>query len=274
MLLTGLNSAIAALSPFALSRETAQSAPLAEPRKDGNDAGANRVRESAGQRDRVELSLQAREASQRTQATQTAPPDPTVSRADSNGDGSGHPAKADNASQAAKPRTANGEPLNDEQTKQLEKLKQRDREVHTHEQAHKNTAGPYARGGAQFDYQQGPDGKRYAVGGHVNIDTSPVRGDPQATIQKMQVVRRAALAPADPSSQDRQVAAQASQTIAQAQQELRQQRTEPGSPGSSDPPENNSESSRNPRSDAAIASFTTAHDTSNETVGSLIDLIG
>ena len=56
--------------------------------------------------------------------------------------------------------------------------------------------------------------------GEVSIDKSPVRGDPQATIEKMQQVRRAALAPAQPSGQDRQVAAEARRAIQQARAKL------------------------------------------------------
>ena len=109
--------------------------------------------------------------------------------------------------------------LSDEETQQVEKLKARDREVRTHEQAHLAAAGPYARGGPTYTYQQGPDGQRYAIGGEVQIDTSPVPGDPEATIAKARVVRNAALAPAEPSSQDRAVAAAASQMEQQARAE-------------------------------------------------------
>src|SRR5699024_619486 len=69
-------------------------------------------------------------------------------------------------------------------------------------------------------YQRGPDGNQYAVGGAVSIDISPVEGDPQATIEKMRQVRAAAMAPAQPSGQDRTVAAQAMQIMLQAQSEL------------------------------------------------------
>ena len=79
--------------------------------------------------------------------------------------------------------------------------------------------GQYA-GAVQYDYDRGPDGRLYAVGGEVGIDTAPIPGDPQATIEKMEQVRRAALAPAEPSGQDRSVAAQAGQAIAQARAEL------------------------------------------------------
>jgi hypothetical protein len=103
-------------------------------------------------------------------------------------------------------------------------LKMRDQEVRAHEQAHLAAAGAYARGGIRYDYQTGPDGQKYAVGGSVGIDTSPVKGDPQATLQKAMIVQRAALAPAQPSPQDMRVAAQASQMMMQAQSELQAQR--------------------------------------------------
>ncbi|MEH6493666.1 putative metalloprotease CJM1_0395 family protein [Halopseudomonas sp.] len=102
---------------------------------------------------------------------------------------------------------------------EIRELAARDREVRTHEQAHMAVGGQYA-GAVQYDYDRGPDGRLYAVGGEVGIDTSPIPGDPQATIEKMEQVRRAALAPAEPSGQDRSVAAQAGQAIAQARAEL------------------------------------------------------
>jgi hypothetical protein len=105
-------------------------------------------------------------------------------------------------------------------------LKARDREVRTHEQAHLSAAGAYATGGINYNFQTGPDGQKYAVGGSVGIDTSPVSGDPEATIQKMQVVQRAAMAPAQPSSQDFKVASQAAQLAAQARGELQAERSD------------------------------------------------
>jgi hypothetical protein len=102
----------------------------------------------------------------------------------------------------------------------LTKLKTRDQQVRAHEQAHLAASGGYAKGGATFSYEQGPDGQLYAVGGEVGIDTSPVKGDPKATIRKAAIIRAAAEAPMDPSSQDRMVAAQAGQMSAQAQREL------------------------------------------------------
>jgi hypothetical protein len=113
--------------------------------------------------------------------------------------------------------------LTEEEQQQVEELKAADREVRSHEQAHLAAAGPHAKGGPTFTYQTGPDGRQYAVGGEVSIDVSPVPGDPEATIRKAQMVRAAALAPADPSAQDRAVAATATQMEAQAQMELQQQ---------------------------------------------------
>jgi SprA-related family len=101
-------------------------------------------------------------------------------------------------------------------------LRQRDQEVRQHEQAHLLVAGPYAKGAPSYTYATGPDGQRYAVGGEVPIDLSSVPGNPQATLQKALTIRRAALAPTDPSTTDQAVAAKATTLAAQAQQELLQ----------------------------------------------------
>ncbi len=114
--------------------------------------------------------------------------------------------------------------LTQDEARESKELQARDREVRAHEAAHKNAAGSLAKGGAQFSYETGPDGRRYAVGGEVNIDTSKVDGDPEATIRKAQQIRRAANAPADPSGQDRSVAAQAANMEAEARQELNEKR--------------------------------------------------
>lgn len=116
--------------------------------------------------------------------------------------------------------------LSQEELKQIAELKSRDQEVRAHERAHMMVGGSLVRKGASYQYQTGPDGQRYAVGGEVSIDTSAVSGDPSATIRKMQQVKRAALAPAEPSGQDRAVAASAAQTEAAARQELLQLTTE------------------------------------------------
>jgi len=120
--------------------------------------------------------------------------------------------------------SSNKEELTEEDLKKIEELKKRDAEVKAHEQAHQSAAGSLSNGATSFDYETGPDGKRYAVGGEVSIDISKVAGDPQATIEKARQIRRAALAPADPSGQDRQVAAQAVKMETEASQELSSQK--------------------------------------------------
>lgn len=114
--------------------------------------------------------------------------------------------------------------LSEEEQREVDELSRRDREVRTHEQAHKAAAGQYG-GAISYEFQTGPDGKRYVSGGSVPIDVSPAE-DPRATIQKMRQVRGAALAPAEPSSADRQVAAQAQRQLAEAQRELATEKRE------------------------------------------------
>jgi hypothetical protein len=103
--------------------------------------------------------------------------------------------------------------------KLIRSLSQRDREVQAHENAHSAVGGQYA-GSANYTYQRGPDGVNYAVGGEVPIDVGIIQGNPQATLEKMKLVQRAALAPAEPSSQDRKVAAIAVQQANQARAEI------------------------------------------------------
>ena len=108
-----------------------------------------------------------------------------------------------------KEKGSNSQELSYDEKKRVQELKKIDREVRTHEQAHLAAAGGLSRGGASFTYTKGPDSKRYATGGEVSIEISPVDGNPKETIRRMQQLRRAALAPADPSGQDRSVAAKA-----------------------------------------------------------------
>ena len=108
--------------------------------------------------------------------------------------------------------------LTPEEQAVVDELRKRDAEVRAHEMAHVAAAGGLA-GAPSFSYQTGPDGKRYAVGGSVSIDTSG-GADPEDTIAKAQRIRAAALAPADPSGQDRAVAAKASQMESSARAAL------------------------------------------------------
>lgn len=110
---------------------------------------------------------------------------------------------------------ATGLRLTPEQKKEVEELKKRDQEVRIHEQAHMTAGGDLASP-ASYTTTKGPDNKSYATGGEVQINVSPEEGNPEKTIEKARKIRSAALAPANPSSQDMQVASQANQMEAQA----------------------------------------------------------
>jgi len=113
-----------------------------------------------------------------------------------------------------------GVDLSPDAKKKIAELAQVDQAVRAHEAAHMAAGGGLVRGGAAYSYQRGPDGKNYAVGGEVSIDTSPVADNPAATLQKAQQIKAAALAPADPSPQDRKVAAMASAMALKAAADL------------------------------------------------------
>ena len=115
--------------------------------------------------------------------------------------------------------------LTDAERRKVAALKARDRQVREHERAHQIAGGHYASS-PTYRTVRGPDGKTYAVGGEVRIDTSVVPNNPEATIRKMQTVKRAALAPQEPSSADRAVAAEADAKIVRARQEIQERKIE------------------------------------------------
>lgn len=140
-------------------------------------------------------------------------------KTEANNDTTQAPSKS--TSPASSNTNASGVNLNDpEVVKVISQLESRDREVRIHEQAHAAVGGQYVTSGPSYTYQTGPDGKRYAVGGNVGIDVSPIPNDPQATLAKARQVIQAAMAPAEPSSQDYAVAQSAQAMMQQAQQEL------------------------------------------------------
>lgn len=116
--------------------------------------------------------------------------------------------------------------LSVEDQRRLEDLKAADRNARAHEQAHRAAGGQYIRGGPYYQFERGPDGRLYAVTGEVTIDVSEIADDPAANARKMAQVRRAALAPRDPSPQDRRVAAQASASEARSRTDALRQRFE------------------------------------------------
>jgi hypothetical protein len=112
--------------------------------------------------------------------------------------------------------------LSDEEQAQVAKLKQIDAKVRAHERAHAAVGGAHA-GAPSYTYTRGPDGQMYATGGEVAIDIS-AENDPEATLQKATQIAAAALAPADPSGQDRAVAAAAAQLRLEALAQIREEK--------------------------------------------------
>ncbi len=115
------------------------------------------------------------------------------------------------------------EKVEQQELEQTRELAQRDREVRTHEQTHASIGGQYASS-PSYTYERGPDGRLYAVAGEVKIDTSPVPNDPEATIEKAEIIQRAALSVAEPSGADRAVAAEARVMAVEARAELAKQK--------------------------------------------------
>jgi hypothetical protein len=121
-----------------------------------------------------------------------------------------------------KERFSQTEDLTQQEQKEVKRLKLRDAKVRAHELAHVAAGGGVVNGGAHYEYTLGPDGKRYVVEGYVSIDVS-AENNPETTIRKMQQVRKAALAPAEPSATDRAVAAKAARVEAKARSEMREE---------------------------------------------------
>ena len=162
------------------------------------------------------------------------------------------------------------EALSEEDQRKVDELENIDRKVKVHEHTHLAAAGGYARGGAQFQYVSGPDGDRYAVAGHVNMDTGR-EDSPEATLRKAQTVRKAALAPADPSSADRQIAANMAQMAEEARSQIAEEArsqiasgTKASSEGSTNPESSEDSQSTEASSKEPSSEKTSASDVSKE----------
>ena len=124
-------------------------------------------------------------------------------------------------------RALNGKELTEQEIKQVDKLKSREKEVITHELRHQSVGGQYASA-PSYGKEKGPDGRSYITDGSVQISVSE-ESTPEKTISKMQQVYAAALAPAEPSSADRSVAAKAKSIEASARAELAEEKAQEAS---------------------------------------------
>ncbi|MDY6124226.1 MAG: putative metalloprotease CJM1_0395 family protein [Campylobacter sp.] len=109
-----------------------------------------------------------------------------------------------------------------EEQRIVSELQAADTNVRAHEAAHM-AAGGGLTSPASYTYERGPDNKMYAVAGEVGISTSE-GNTPQESLNKAQTIRRAALAPADPSPQDLKVAAQAASMEMNARAQIMQEK--------------------------------------------------
>ena len=208
--------------PTEMARREATRRDLFEPVKESEKSGAEKALlsdEKARQAGSSNAPVNLYDANGKDNETQQAIAGRQQRSSDEQQSSDGQPGDEQNPQQEAKQQQQE-----QQEQQEVQQLQSRDQEVRSHEQAHAAVGGRYA-GAPSYSYGLGPDGKQYAVGGEVQIDVAPVAGDPQATVQKMQQVRAAALAPAEPSAADRRIAAQAAQQQVQAQAELVQQNT-------------------------------------------------
>lgn len=147
--------------------------------------------------------------------------------------------------------TGTNQELTPQEQQQLAELKQTDAQVKAHEHAHKSTAAGLTTSGPNYEYETGPDGKKYAVAGDVNVSYQK-SSDPEVNLKNAQQLKAAALAPADPSSQDRKVAMQADREIAKARQEIMEE-------------QNQTEEEEETSATSAAGSMTPASETESDT---------
>ncbi len=117
------------------------------------------------------------------------------------------------------------EELSRKEQQAVRELQVRDRQVRAHEQAHVAASGRIAVSAPHYEFETGPDGRQYVVGGSVNYNM-PASGSAEDKLLLAQQLRRMAMAPADPSPKDRATAAKATGKEARARQEIREEEAE------------------------------------------------
>ncbi|WP_338588758.1 putative metalloprotease CJM1_0395 family protein [Shewanella khirikhana] len=181
-----------------------------------NREAANREAEAAQREQQAQADKQQKDAARREQLSKMF--EDTAARS------STEPSRSDTEDDArAKANAQREAQAMAREAMEVRQLEARQEEVHAHERAHAAVGGQYARS-PNFEYEVGPDGKRYATGGEVSIDIAPVHGNARATINKMQQVYAAAMAPVNPSQADLMVAAEALRKINTAKESLVEER--------------------------------------------------
>lgn len=130
---------------------------------------------------------------------------------------------------AALPANSKHSGLTPEQVRTVEALQRRDSAVRQEEQTHAARAGAFA-GAPIYQYEVGPDDKRYAVSGEVPVHVKNPSGDPEQLKRALAVLSQAATAPAAPSSQDISVAQRAASLAGQLEAQAVDDAAEAASP--------------------------------------------
>lgn len=112
--------------------------------------------------------------------------------------------------------------LSPEQLQQLRELERQDQQVRTRDMAFIAAAGG-AAGSYSVEYETGPDGRRYAVGADIKLDTSD-GATPEQTLAKARALRAATMSARGESSTDASAAAKAVRMEAEAHAEIERER--------------------------------------------------
>ncbi len=136
------------------------------------------------------------------------------------------PTAREKLAQENEEKSTNDQKLSKEEHKEVKELERIDRQVKSRELTHRAVAGSYARGSVSFDYVTGPDGKKYAKEGHINIDSRPVPNNPEATIRKARAIRSVELSTTNTSPQNRNVSAEIAKIEREARMELKTEQRE------------------------------------------------
>ncbi|MFZ2959902.1 MAG: putative metalloprotease CJM1_0395 family protein [Candidatus Ozemobacteraceae bacterium] len=106
------------------------------------------------------------------------------------------------------------------QKTRLEELERQDAYIRMAIDARSLQLKPGMQGLPTYEFVRGPDGKQYAVSGELPLNVEKVQGDPEATIQNAQNIRRVALSSPSPAPGDRMAAIEASRIEYEARLEL------------------------------------------------------
>ena len=112
--------------------------------------------------------------------------------------------------------------LSSEEQQQLRDLERRDQQVRTRDMAFIAAAGG-AAGSYSVEYETGPDGRRYAVGADIKLDTSE-GATPEQTLAKARALRAATMSARGESSTDASATAKAVRMEAEARAEIERER--------------------------------------------------